>query len=77
MAPLAEKAKVLGLKIAKDAAKEIVIELVPDAVEAAKDALKKAIPGTVDDAVLDMLVAAIKKPLCDELSKLVDKIPVA
>jgi len=69
MSILADKAKVIGLKLAKEAAKDVCMELLPVAL----DELKVAIKGQVDDVIIEM----IKAPLAAELAKLIEKMPEA
>lgn len=77
MSVLGDKAKVLGLKIAKDVATELVVELLDPAIDTCASLVKKAIPGQVDDVVIDMVIAALRQPMKDELAKLIAQIPVA
>jgi hypothetical protein len=71
---LQEKLKNVLLKNAEQLAKDVIEVGYDDAVELAKAKLKEAIPGTVDDAVIEMVAAALVPALKTALLEQIQKI---
>jgi hypothetical protein len=71
---LKTKAKNIALKHIEELAKEQVELFFDDALDLAVEELKKAIPGKIDDAVLALIIPAIKEPLKKAILQTLDKI---
>ena len=71
---LEQDLKAYGLDVAKYAAVKMVDgPLLAEALALAGDEIKKAIPGTVDDAIVDLVLGATSGPLKTALDGLIAK----
>lgn len=71
---LKEQAKQIALKHAEEMMKELVDVCMEPALIEAKEAIKQAIPGQIDDAVLEVMFAALMDPAKAALKAQIEKI---